>query len=68
MQDKGDEACWVGGYDFKWNVYLEDAVCCAQSLSHVQPFATPWTVAYQVWFFPVVMYGCENWTIKKAEH
>ena len=19
-------------------------------------------------FFPVVMYGCENWTIKKAEH
>ena len=20
-----------------------------------------------LWFFPVVMYGCENWTIKKAE-
>ena len=19
-------------------------------------------------FFPIVMYGCENWTIKKAEH
>ena len=19
-------------------------------------------------FFPVVVYGCENWTIKKAEH
>ena len=19
-------------------------------------------------FFPVVMYGCENWTVKKAEH
>ena len=19
-------------------------------------------------FFPVVMYGCENWTIKKTEH
>ena len=19
-------------------------------------------------FFPVIMYGCENWTIKKAEH
>ena len=19
-------------------------------------------------FFPVVMYGCESWTIKKAEH
>ena len=22
----------------------------------------------KVMFFPVVMYGCENWTIKKAEH
>ena len=21
-----------------------------------------------MWFFPVVMYGCESWTIKKAEH
>ena len=21
-----------------------------------------------LWFFPVVMYGCESWTIKKAEH
>ena len=19
-------------------------------------------------FFPVVMYGCESWTVKKAEH
>ena len=22
----------------------------------------------QRYVFPVVMYGCENWTIKKAEH
>ena len=22
----------------------------------------------KLWFFPVVMYGCEGWTIKKAEH
>ena len=21
-----------------------------------------------LWVFPVVMYGCESWTIKKAEH
>ena len=21
----------------------------------------------KVWFFPVVMYGCESWTIKKVE-
>ena len=22
----------------------------------------------KVMFFPVVMYGCESWTIKKAKH
>ena len=22
----------------------------------------------QAMFFPVVIYGCESWTIKKAEH
>ena len=21
-----------------------------------------------LWFFPVVMYGCESWTVKKVEH
>ena len=25
-------------------------------------------VKYQQRLFPVVMYGCESWTIKKAEH
>ena len=24
--------------------------------------------SYGVFFFPVVMYGCESWTIEKAEH
>ena len=23
---------------------------------------------FKAMFFPVVMYGCESWTIKKAEH
>ena len=22
----------------------------------------------KAWFFPVVMYGCESWTLKKTEH
>ena len=22
----------------------------------------------RLWFFPIVMYGCESWTIKKAKH
>ena len=25
-------------------------------------------VQSKLWFFPVVMYGCESWAIKKAEH
>ena len=29
-----------------WEV-ISDMLCCAQSLSHVRPFATPWTVAHQ---------------------
>jgi len=53
-------------------------------LSRVWLFATPWTIAHQpplskgfsrqeYWCglpfpFPVVMYGCESWTVKKAEH
>ena len=27
----------------------------------------PTKVLVKVMFFPVVMYGCKNWTIKKAE-
>ena len=26
-----------------------------------------WYVWWKLWFFPIVMYGCESWTIKKAE-
>ena len=31
---------------------------------------TLWTKVHRVkaMVFPVVMYGCESWTIKKAEH
>ena len=28
----------------------------------------PWHALSKLWFFPVVMYACESWTIKKAEH
>ena len=27
-----------------------------------------WHVDYSAMVFPVVMYGCESWTVKKAEH
>ena len=28
----------------------------------------PSSLSYVYFFFPVVMYTCESWTIKKAEH
>ena len=51
----------------------------AQSLSHFGLFVTPWTISRDItsltkvhlikaMVFPMVMYGCESWTIKKAEH
>ena len=27
-----------------------------------------WSVLVKAMVFPVVMYGCENWTMKMAEH
>ena len=29
---------------------------------------TEYTSLCKIYLFPVVMYGCESWTIKKAEH
>ena len=26
------------------------------------------SIESKLWFFPVVMYGCESWHIKKAEY
>ena len=53
---------------------------CPLSQSHLPPRLSSIKVLFQsllfsaeapgshVWIFPVVMYGCESWTIKKAEH
>ena len=40
----------------KPNCFIETLLCQQRSISS------------GLWFFPVVMYGCESWTIKKAEH
>ena len=37
------------------------------NLSLTLAIRSSWSV-YQGYIFPVVMYGCESWTIKKAEH
>ena len=39
-----------------------------ESLSRVRLFATTKVRLVKAMVFPVVMYGCESWTVKKAEH
>ena len=34
---------------------------------HIKKYITLLTMS-KLWFFPIVKYGCESWTIKKAEH
>ena len=34
-------------YYYIWLLYCVHVLCCAESLSHVQLFAMPWTVAHQ---------------------
>ena len=43
-------------------------------MTNLEAYSKAETLLYQqryvqsmLWFFPVVMYGCESWTIKKAE-
>ena len=38
---------------------LEEKICPSYTVFYWQR---------SVWFFPVVMYGCESWTVKAAEH
>ena len=40
-----------------------------ESMFHRRDITLPTKVhLVKAMVFPVVMYGCENWTIKKAEH
>ena len=38
------------------------------SILESRDFTLPTKVCIKAMVFPVVMYGCESWTIKKAEH
>ena len=39
-----------------------------QHIKKQRPYFANKSPSSQGYGFPVVMYGCENWTIKKAEH
>ena len=42
-------------------------VIAAMKLKDTYSLERKRSVYSRLWFFPVVMYGCESWTIKKAE-
>ena len=50
-------APWKKSYDKPWQ--------CVKKQTHYFADKCPYSQSYG---FPVVMYGCESWTIKKAEH
>ena len=49
--------------------FVEGAMTVPDSTLKSKDFTLPWKVCLvKALVFPVVMYGCESWTIKKAEH
>ena len=52
-----------------WSNLAAAAAAAADSILKSRDFALPTKVCLvKAMDFPVVMYGCENWTVKKAEH
>ena len=48
---------------------LKDAYSLEEVMTNQDSFTLPIKVhLVKAMVFPVVMYGCESWTIKKAEH
>ena len=57
------------GYDIKRRLLLgRKAMTNLDSLLNSRDITLPTKVHLVKLFFPIVMYGCESWTIKKAEH
>ena len=49
--------------------YLEEVMTNLDSIFKSRDITLPTKVRLvKAMFFPVVMYGCESWTVKKAEH
>ena len=52
-----------------WFLLGRKAITNLDSISKSRDFTFPTKVhIVKAMIFPVVMYGCESWTIKKAEH
>ena len=62
-----DDDC---SHEIKWRLFLgRNAITNPASIFENRDITLPTTVhIVKAMVFPVVMYRCENWTIKKAEH
>ena len=45
---------------------LEEKLC--QPRQHIKELRQDFANKAKTMIFPVIMYGCESWTVKKAEH
>ena len=57
---------WLRWCDGGESLLLLEALMYFQALIHMHSYTKVYLVKAMV--FPVAMYGCESWTIKKAEH
>ena len=54
---------------FNWSFLLSLLLIIADSIFKSRDITLPTKVRLvKAMVFPVVMYGCESWTVKKAEH
>ena len=62
---------WLDGHEFGWTLGVGDGqggLACCNSWGCKESDTTEWLNWIKLMGFPVVMYGYESWTIKKAEH
>ena len=56
-------------HEIKRRLLLErKAITNLDSILKSRDITLPFVLIVKAMVFPVVMYGCESWTIKKAEH
>ena len=54
---------------FLWQEFYDKAMANLDSILKIRDITLPTKILLvKAMVFPVVMYGCESWTIKKAEH
>ena len=62
---------WLGGHEFGQAPGVGDgqgSLTCCSPWACKELDMTEWLNWTELMVFPVVMYGCESWTVMKAEH